>query len=426
MTTRIAGMTLASLLLALGECLAGGYAIPQQTTKSVGVSNAITAGVNDPSAVYYNPAALTEVKGNQILGTINYINVQSNVQNSGSRSINRQAHNFIPTFFANFHIPESKFTLGLGFYTPFGLSVDYDEDAFTRYAVIEGEISPYYINGAIGWRPNELIAIGAGVSYVGASATLSRAIFLGALGLPDARAKITGRTQTATFNLGLLLKHPNLPLKFGLTYRGRAFLDLDGSKVKFQNFDGAETRTTVSKGSLVLPTVVSAGVNWQINPKWSLEFVYDWTKWNDLETFMFTFEDPLPIAVPPVPPISSLTISADWKNTSTLRLGTHFQPNKSWDFLAGISLDETPIPSRTLSPLVPGADQITLNAGVGYTWRKLKLNFSYMAIFYQDRTVQNDILEAGIPPSAGGPSILGPDKYEIFNNVVSFSLGYRF
>ena len=140
---RIAGMTLAFLLLTLGESLAGGYAIPQQTAKAIGLANAITASVNDPSAVYYNPAVLTEIDGNQLMGTSNYINVQSNVQNSGTKSINRQNHNFIPNFFGNFHIPESEFTLGLGFYTPFGLSVDYDKDAFTRYAVIEGEISPY-------------------------------------------------------------------------------------------------------------------------------------------------------------------------------------------------------------------------------------------------------------------------------------------
>jgi len=427
-------MTLGFLLLALGESLAGGYAIPQQTAKGVGLSNALTAGVEDPSAVYYNPAALTEVKGNQIVGTLNYINVQSNIQNSGSKSINRQADNFIPAVFANFHIPESKFTLGLGFYTPFGLSVDYDEDAFTRYAVIEGEISPFYINWAVGWRPSEFIAIGAGVSYVGASATLSRAIYLdtvlgaGVGALSDAKAKITGRTQTATFNLGLLLKYPTIPIKFGLTYRGRAFLDIKGADVKFQDsatLGGAQTRTKVSSGSLVLPTVVSAGINWQINPKWSLEFVYDWTKWNDVQQFQFTFEDSLPAAGGAVP-IPSLTVSANWKNTSTLRLGTHFQLNKSWDFLAGIALDETPIPSSTLGPLVPGADNITLNTGVGYAWRKLKFSFSYMAIFYQDRTVQNDILEAEQTAIPAQPFTPGSDKYEIFNNVVSFSLGYRF
>ena len=110
---RIAGMMLVSLLLAVGEAQAGGYAIPQQTAKAVGMSNAMTAGVNDPSAVYYNPAALTEIDGNQLLATFSYINVQSNVQNSDTKSINRQDDNFIPTFFANLHIPKSDLILAV-------------------------------------------------------------------------------------------------------------------------------------------------------------------------------------------------------------------------------------------------------------------------------------------------------------------------
>jgi hypothetical protein len=46
---------------------AGGYMIPHQTARALGLSNAMTAGVNDPSAVYYNPAALGEVDGNNLL-----------------------------------------------------------------------------------------------------------------------------------------------------------------------------------------------------------------------------------------------------------------------------------------------------------------------------------------------------------------------
>jgi len=429
---RIAGITVASLLLAIAETQAGGYALPHQTAKAVGLSNAVTAGVNDPSAVYYNPAALSEIEGNKLMGGLSYINPHGNVQNSGRKSINRQTNNFIPAFFGNFHIPESKFTLGFGVYTPFGLSVEYDEDAFTRYAIIKGELSPYYINWALGWRPSDIIAIGAGVSYVGAFTNLSRAIYLddvlGIGALADASAKITGRTQTATFNLGLLLKYPKLPLKFGLTYRGRAFLDLKGADVKFQDsatLGGAQTRTKVSSGSLVLPSMVSAGINWQINPKWSLEFVYDWTKWNDVQQFQVTFEESLPAAAGNVP-IPSLTVSADWKNTSTLRLGTHFQPNKSWDFLAGIAIEETPIPNNTLGPLVPGADILTLNGGVGYTWKRLNLTFGYMAVFYETRTVQNDILEAEAPGVLAQPFTPGSDKYETFINFVSFTVGYHF
>ncbi len=427
----IAGLVLVLLLATWKNSFAGGYALPQQTSRAVGLSNASIAGVKDPSAVYYNPAALSEVDGNRLVGTINYINVQSSVENSGRKSHNLSENNVVPTLFGNFHIPNSDVTLGLGFYSPFGLSVSYDRDSFTRYAVVDADLAPYYINWAVSWRPNDMISVGGGVSYVGSSAKLSRAIYLDGVlgaGAGDARAKITGGPDTATFNLGILLSHPKLPLKFGLTYRNRALLNFDGAGVEFidsPGAGGAQFNTQVARGHILLPTVVSAGLFWQVNPRWTLELVYDWTKWNELEQFKLIFENSLPAAGGAVP-IPSLTISADWKNTSTLRLGTHFKLNQNWDFLAGIALDESPVPSSTLGPLVPSADILTLNGGVEYTWKKLTLGLSYMAVFYQDREVQNDILEAEAPGVLAQPFTPGPDKYETFNNFVSMSVGYRF
>ena len=49
------------------KVLAGGYMIPHQSARGLGLSNAMTAGVNDASAVYYNPAALSEIQGHNLL-----------------------------------------------------------------------------------------------------------------------------------------------------------------------------------------------------------------------------------------------------------------------------------------------------------------------------------------------------------------------
>lgn len=424
---KTASFSLFFLLCSPNGIFAGGYAIPHQTARAVALSNAITAGVNDPSAVYYNPAALTEIEGNQILGGLNYINVISSVKNSGLKSRNRRDDNFLPTLFANYHIPETDLTLGFGSYTPFGLATSYDKDAITRFASIRTELKPFYLNWAAAWRATDLISIGAGASFVRGSATLTRAIFLDAnkIGIPDGRARLTGTDQAFAFNLGLLLK-PLDKLKLGLAFRSRTYLEFDGATVKFSDFDGTPTQTKVVRGgSIVLPAVVSAGLNWKITPSWSLEFVYDWTKWDDLESFKTTFETPLP-ALGGAVPISGLFIRDDWKNTSTLRLGSLLHLNESWDLMAGIAVDETPIPSKTLNPIIPGADILTLNAGASYTWRKLQLSVGYMAVFYKTRRVQNDVLEASAPPPLTPPFTPGRDKYETFNNFLSFNLRYRF
>ena len=80
--------------------------IPHQTARGLGLSNAMTAGVNDASAVYYNPAALGEVEGDNLLVSGSYVNLQNSVENSGRKSTNKHADNFLASFFANYHIPQ--------------------------------------------------------------------------------------------------------------------------------------------------------------------------------------------------------------------------------------------------------------------------------------------------------------------------------
>ena len=79
---------------------AGGYEIAEQTARSIALNNAITAGIDDPSALYVNPAALTEVSGNQIMQGANFINTMSRVKNGGRNSRNLHDDDFLPNLFA--------------------------------------------------------------------------------------------------------------------------------------------------------------------------------------------------------------------------------------------------------------------------------------------------------------------------------------
>src|SRR5438034_605380 len=81
-----------------GVSFAGGYAIPPQTAKAQSMGGAATAGVNDPSAVYVNPAALTQINGNQIMGGLTYINTIGSVKNFGATSRNLHDDDFLWPF----------------------------------------------------------------------------------------------------------------------------------------------------------------------------------------------------------------------------------------------------------------------------------------------------------------------------------------
>jgi long-chain fatty acid transport protein len=409
--------------------IAGGYMIPHQTARGLGLSNAMTAGVSDPSAVYYNPAALGEVDGNVVLVNGSYINAINSVENNGRNANNKHDDNFLATLFANYHIPGTDLTLGIGTYTPFGLATSY-ESGFTRFAAERTELKTIYVTPAVSWHPSKYVSLGAGLSFVHASGLFSRGLCLdpvtgctAPIGL-EGRLRLTDTANAFAYNLGVLLK-PTDKLKFGFSYRSRVDLRFDSADVKLGGaFSTSTTKADVRP--LPLPPVINAGLFWQITPSWGAEFVYEYTRWSEFKNFSAIFA-PIPIFVPLGAPLPGFSLPEDWKNTSTLRFGSYYTLTKNWELRGGIAVEEGPIPNRTLNPAIPGGDLLTLNGGIGYKWEKLSVDLGYMAVFYKTRRVTNNELE-GLPATAplffaGAP---GKDKYETFNNFVTVSLSYRF
>ena len=407
-------------ILGMKGAFAGGFAIPHQTARGVGLSNALTAGVDDPSAVYYNPAALGQVEGNQLLLSGAYINVINSVENGGRKATNEHADNFLASFFGNYHIPGTDFTLGLGVYTPFGLATSYG-DGFTRFAARDTELKTLYLTPALSWHPSQLFSVGAGFSFVHSSALLSRSLCFvsvpGGCGLEE-KIRIADTANAFAYNVGALIK-PVDAVKIGFSYRGGADLHFDTANVKLSGGLGS-AKARADLRPIPLPPVINLGLFWQITPSWGAEFVYEYTQWSKFKNIEATFS-PAPFGI-----ISSFTLPQDWKNTSALRLGSFYRLNKNFELRAGIGAEESPIPNRTLNPAIPGADLLTLNAGIGYKWQNFSIDFGYQAVFYKARRVRNSELEG--TPATGIPFLGAPgkDTYETFNNFVSLSLGYRF
>src|SRR5690349_2743280 len=405
---------------------AGGYAVPPQTAKAESMGGASTAGVDDPSAVYANPAALPYIQGNQAMAGLQYINTISSVRNSGVTSRNLHDDDFLPNLFANYQIPNTEISLGLGSYTPFGLATTYDPGAFTRYANLKSELRTIFVTPSIAWKPLSYLSVGGGVSFVHSSSVLSRAIFFGPFG--DGKIRITDTTNSYGYNLGLVLQ-PIEAVRLGLVYKSRVNLKFDSADVAFVDASGAGGTLTRAKATGInvpLPPTINFGIYWQVNPSWGLEFQYDFVRWSELQNLKARFPTPLPGLLGAVP-ISGFLLPQNWKDASTFRFGTSYKVLENLEARAGFALEETPIPASTLGPLIPGADYLSLTAGLGYKWRSFNVDLGYMAVFYKTRNVTNNVLETGGDPNAlPFPNVPGKDKYRIFQNLVGLHARYAF
>ncbi len=394
-------------------------------SKSPGGTDDFT-GVTDPSAVYANPAALTNIDGNQVMGGLTYVNTISSVSNSGVNSRNVHDDDFLPNLFANYRIPNTNLSLGLGSYSPFGLATSYRPDSFTRYAAIRSELRTIFVTPSIAWEPVPYLSVGGGVSFVHSSALLSRAIFFGPFG--DGKIRITDTANGYGYDLGVLVK-PNEQLRFGLTYRSKVNLEFDSANVAFVDASGAGGTVTRAKATGInvpLPPTINFGIQWQVNPSWGLEFQYDYVRWSQFEHLKAKFPAPLPGLLGGFP-ITGFLLPQNWKDASTFRFGTSYKIDQNFEARAGFALEETPIPASTLGPVIPGADYLSLTAGLGYKWKSINVDVGYMAVFYKSRRVNNNVLETGGDPNAlPFPDVPGKDKYRIFQNLIGLHARYTF
>jgi long-chain fatty acid transport protein len=414
------GLLLGTLLGGNELAISGGFMIPHQTARALSLSNAMTAGVDDASAVYYNPAALSEVVGNNLLLNGMYIGAVSSIENNGREAVNKHDDNFLASLFANYHIPGTDITVGIGTYTPFGLATTYERD-FTRFAANRTELRTLYVTPAVSWHPSPIVSVGAGVSFVHASGLFSRSLCFNTAactfvpGAAEAHLRLTDTTNAFTYNVGLLIK-PVDNWKFGFSYRGRTDLRFDDADVKLGGVLGGQ-KVKADVQPLPLPPVINAGAHWQLTPVWGAELVYEYARWSEFKTLKATFQSG---------PLPGFNLPQNWKDTSTVRFGSHYSLTKNIELRGGLAIEETPIPNSTQNPSIPDADKLTLNVGIGYKWEKISFDLGYQAVFYKTRRITNNELE-GTPatgiPFGGAP---GKDKYETFSNFAIVSVGYKF
>lgn len=268
------------------------------------------------------------------------------------------------------------------------------------------------------------------------SAVLSRALFLGALGTGEGRLRITDTDDAFGYNVGILLK-PHERLKVGITYRSRVDLHYDTADIKFRDASitgGASANVSARGIHVPIPPVVSIGAQWKITPQWAAELNYKFTRWSEFETLKVRFTAPLP-ALGGTLPITSLFIPQDWRDSSSIRLGTSYKINQNLELRAGTGFDQNPVSSKSLSPAIPVGSFVPLNAGFGYAAGNLTVDFGYVAIFYKTRRVSNNVLEGTnvtafsgsvALPSLAPPGLAGKDKYENFTQLFSLHVRYRF
>ena len=395
---------LIALLLYPGQLLASGFIIYNQDAKADGMATAVTASIDNPSAVFYNPALLTDQPGFGV-SMNDTIVMQSRTYKdaaTGTTADLKPATHNVPNLFAKY--TRDQWSFGIGISSPFGLSADWGRTWIGRYSATYSELKSIFVTPTVAYKFNDRISVGFGVSYVDSSVDLQSAIPL--TPFPDGAAKLSGDGDGVGANAGVSVKLPK-DYTLAFTARSPTKIKYDGTanfytpndplfKTLFPQLRDSNVSTTIT-----LPWQMTMGLAKKFGALTVEADVID-IGWSAIDRYTAHFSDGRPPVIYP----------KDWHDAFSFAVGANYKWSPSFETQLGYMYDMSAVPQRTMTPDFPDANKHLVTGGIGYMRGPFKANLAYQATFLQKVSSVNNLV--------GAPQ----GTYDQFIQMVLFTLSY--
>lgn len=447
-----------------GFCLAGlsGMASAQvpriqgQGAAAAGMSNAFAAQADDPSALHYNPAGMTQLQGIQLMagalasgGSTDFTSptgATARGDRNGSAAWPPPGHTYITANLKSLGVTAlGDLSVGIGLTVPFGSLTRWPNDGPFNTATTFSSLPLLDIKPTIAYKVMENLSLGLGAdiytfsSFIGEGQVEKQFISPGAPAFPLAPAgskmELSGKDTAAGFNASLLytaLRNADgKPLaNIGIVYRSQATLHLSGALLA----NGA--KVSDADATLVLPQVITGAIAiWPVRTserEWKLEVDVDYVGWKSVRNLDVALANGVTIPQP-----------QNWRSTYAVMLGTEYKwlaleslPNWEVALRGGYTNQQNQMPDLSYDPGIPSADLHVVGGGIGLLCKEqgsflgliqcgdlglgslkpkaIGLDLSLQAGLYEDRTVTGN----------RNPTVDGIYRTTLYNGSASIRMVY--
>lgn len=395
--------TVALLFVLLGlstaQVSAIAFRIPNQDAAAIARGNAFAATADNPSAIYYNPAGITQIEGQEAqFGVLNYLGLNTHYEATSGGDLDTEFEVIpVPELYYVYSPKDSKFSFGAGVYAPFGLGVQWPNDPVMRPYALESRLQYVTFNPVVAFKAHPKLSIAVGPTF-----NYSQILFTRGLVSPtDDYFKFKGNDFNIGFNAGILWQ-PVDEWSFGLNYRAANTMKYDGDSSYRTTGFSAKSST---KAQVPFPQIISGGVSYRPTPKWNIEANVDYTDWNTLDTItldgtdnIFGFNLPL-----------VLNFQESW----FYEFGVTHKFDNGWYASAGYFYCSETASDELFTPAIPDTILHVGSVGVGHKGEKWNWAVAAQIIAGPARNITSS------PNSPSG-------SFQLFIPTVSVSVGYRF
>ena len=354
-----------------GPARAAGFLIYDLSGEALARGSAVSANVNEPAAVWFNPAALSFSDGVHASAGGVFVSAQSRFSPaaSGAEDVNSNRGNFVlPTLFASGRVND-RVAVGMGVYTAFGIGVSWPNDWLGRESAISASLQTVAFNPTISVKLHPRLSAAVGFDAIRGVVDFTN----GLPALVGGDVRLAGGAWGYGGNAGLLYEAIPELLHLALTYRSRVKLDFDG-RADFRPADpnfGLALRDQPGTASITLPDIITVGVMGRPRADLALTADANLVLWSTYDRIDINFQSAPNRAIIP-----------HGRNTFTVRAGADWTTR--WPGLhlrGGLIFDQAAITGQNLGPGLPDANRIDGTVGAGYARGHFKADLGYMLVY---------------------------------------------
>jgi long-chain fatty acid transport protein len=342
---------------------AQGFQVNFQGQKQQAMGGAGTALPIDAASVFFNPGSVSFLKETSV--NIGFTPTFANVlfEDANSTSIGR-TNSPTGTPFSVYAVyrkkDNSKCYFGLGIYTPFGSTVQYEDGWTGRFALTKLQLKSIFIQPTFSYKLNDKIGLGAGIVYATGNVNLQKDIPVQDANGTYGHAELDGKANGLGYNVGLFVQATE-KLNIGLSYRSQVIMEVSEGTASFTVPSSLSTNfpSGTFSSALPLPQVATLGIAYKLNEKWSLALDVNFVGWKAYDTLAFDYAQNTASLV-------DTKSARNYKNILAFRLGANYSLTEKLDLRLGLAYGFTPVQEGYVTPETPDANRMNYTAGLGY------------------------------------------------------------
>ena len=387
--------------LPVGAAYSAGFGLYEASARGNALGGTLVGSTKDASAVYYNPANMTETTNVSVMVGSTLVWLYSDISVDGRSERNMNPGLFcIPHLFVTTPVWGDDLFFGLGAYCENGLGTKYGTDWTLAGDTVETTLMQFTLNPNLAYRLTDWWSVAAGLKMSYITFNNKKRPHHGTPGY-DLMSELDGDDISMGYNFGttfrLFESQDFGRLSLGVVYRSqikhniKGDFDINGSvphpllgRIPYAA-TGGDLHSDAS-ARLTLPQSLTAGLNWDSpNEKWHAGFATTWTQWSSVDTISFKIPARSLNATTGRLEPSSFDLPLEWDDVWRFAVGLEYDVTEDLSLRCGYVYDMDPSSEDRGTTMLPGGHRNILGLGAGYyIWRSLRLDIGYNLVMMDD------------------------------------------